>query len=54
MVKNPDSMQTVILKKADNHKILCLKISGKHLAALQKISRQEYKIMIYNLEKEKI
>ena len=35
-----------------NQKILSLKISGKHLAVMQEISSQKYKIIVYNLDKE--
>ena len=45
-------MQTINLKEADNQKILSLKISSKHLAAIQQISSKNFKTTVYNLEKE--
>ena len=45
-------MQLINVKEEDNQKILSLKISGKHLAVMQEISSQKYKIIVYNLDKE--
>ena len=50
--KNSVSTDAINLKEADNQKILALKISGKHLAAMQEIPSEKYKIIVYNLEKE--
>ena len=44
-------MQLINVKEEDNQKILSLKISGKHLAVMQEISSQKYKIIVYNLDK---